>query len=503
MPLTEQERQKLTALRSISAPRVAAPSQAAPNEIRRRSALSGPMARFGAGAIGTGAGAWLGGQAGAAAGAVFPPAIPFITAAGALIGAGAGTLAAQQARRMGAAALEYDAPQGRAGAIDRSLQQAPWDVVEGVGSELGGRAIGAAARKFGPTLKSGYLQARELMTGVHEAPGIGPSTRVLKRGTQIIKPEYRSGAPESVTGKVQRGVTKFLEDARTAWKKATTTLDPKLAGRYTNQSEPFQAFRQALVDAKIISPSGKAERTFFPTTVAKGSAQASTRLRTVLAKLNRVTKRGGYITAAEAQKAIREIDDIVSYGKKGVNPIGDQEEALLKGLRRSMMERVGKDVPQLAKRNAAYSEALDLYENVQPKVTEPSVANTVKGLATRSNEFPFPQLKKINAKLPRGYKFMDTVEDYLGGRAFANAKGIGRLGALLTLGGAGFGGILGHPLAGATTLGTMGAMASPALYARELGMWRAAAPFMRKAGPHIERGIAPLLSGVTGTFRDE
>lgn len=341
------------------------------------------------------------------------------------------------------------------------------------------------------------------MTGVHEAPGIATSERVLQRGRQIIKPEYREGAPISVTGKVQRGVTKFLEGARTAWKAATKTVEPKLSSRYTNLTQPAQEFRQALIDAQITSATGKAEKTFFPKTIARGSAQASLHLRKVLATLNRTLKRGGYVTGGEAQKAIHEIDDIVSYARKGVNPIGDQEEALLKQLRRGLMDRVGQDIPGMAKRNAAYTKALDLYESVQPKVTDQTIAGTVKALSTRSNEFPFPQLKQINASVPRGYKFMPTVEDYLAGKAFAGATGFGRLAAQLSIPGIGIGAALGHPFATAATLAPAIAAMSPRLYARELGMYRAMAPFMRRAAPYVERGVSPLISGTAGALREE
>ena len=482
-----------------------------PNELTRRSFLSSPLARFSASAAGTGAGAYLGGQLGAAAGAVFPPAIPFTTTAGALIGAGAGTLAAQQARRAGAAALEYDQPEARGYALRRSFGLAPQDFLQGALTEAGGRGVGVAARKIGPALGRGYLQARELMTGVHEAPGVATSQRILERGTQIIKPEYREGVPYTISQKVQRGVTQFLERARQEYHNVTPKVKAALESRYLNIAAPAQRFRQALVESNVIDASGRPLRGLLTKEIGKESVKEATTLRHVLNRLEGVVRRtrstrfggrAGYVRADEIHRTIKQIDNAVKYSRRGVNPIGEQAEALLKQLRRDLMDDLGAHVPALSARNSKYAAKIDLYEDVQKNLTNERVAGTIEGLARKGNQFPYPELREINQGLPKAARFLSAIEDYLAGKAFAGAKGFGRLAAQLYLPGVGVGAALGHPFATAAALAPAVAAMSPRLYARELGGYRAMAPYLNRVAPYLERGVAPLLSGITGAFRE-
>src|SRR3990167_5731777 len=308
-------------------------------ELRRRSALSSPLARFTAGAVGTGAGAMAGTQAGLAAAPFLGPFAPAGAVVGGLVGAGLGTLAAQQARRAGAAALEYDRPEGRGAAFQRSLALAPGDIAEGVLAEAGGRGLGTVARRIGPALGRGYLQARELITGVHEAPGVATSQRVLERGTQIIKPEYREGVPYTISQKVQRGVTQFLERARQEYHNVTPKAKAALEARYLNITDPAQRFRQALVESNVIDASGRPLRGLLTKEIGKESVKEAATLRHVLDRLEGVVRRtrstrfggrAGYVRADEIHRTIKQIDNAVKYSRRGVNPIGEQAEALLK-----------------------------------------------------------------------------------------------------------------------------------------------------------------------------
>lgn len=483
-----------------------------PNELTRRSFLSSPAARFGASAIGTGAGAYAGTQAGLAAAPFLGPFAPAGPIVGGILGAGAGTLAAHQARRAAAAQLEYDRPEARGEAIGRSLGYAPQDFLEGAEAQAGGKILGAAAKAIGPPIRRGYLQGREMMTGVHEAPGIKVSERILERGTKIIKPEYREGVPKQISQKVQNGVNVFLERARKEYNQVTPKIKAQLEAKYVNIGAPAQSFRQSLVEANIIDQSGRPLGGLLTRQIGKESVKESSRLRAVLARLDSLSRRSqrgrlggtrGYVRADEIHRTIKQIDGAVKYSQRGVNPIGEQAEALLKKLRRGLMDDLGDQVPALSARNSKYAANIDLYEDVQRSVTNERVAGTIERLSKRGNEFPFPELREIDKSLPRSARFLNAVQDYHAGSAFAKGKGVGRLGALLTLGGAGFGGLVGHPLAGATTLGTMGALASPALYAKELGLYRSLSPYANRMAPYLESGAAPLISGTMGAARQE
>ena len=500
---------------STSTPRIRYLDENGLNELTRRSFLSSPAARFGAGVLGVGGGAYLGAQLGAAAGVPFPPAIPFTTAAGALIGAGGGMLATQQARRLGAAALEYDDPMARGEAVQRSLSYAPSDVAEGVLAEATGRMGGALLRKAGPTLRSGYLQTRELMTGVNPAPGIAVSERVLKRGAQIIKPEYREGVPRTISQKVQNGVNQFLERARNEYHNVTPQVKAALESKYLNVGGPTQRFRQALIESNIIDPSGRPLRGLLTREIGKESIKESSRLRAVLARLeslSRRTQRGrlggvkGYVRADEIHRTIKQIDNAVKYSQRGVNPIGEQAEAMLKKLRHDLMEDLGKQVQALSARNSKYAAKIDLYEDVQKSVTNERVAGTIERLSRKGNEFPFPELREINKALPRGSRFLSTIEDYLAGKAFATAPGFGRMAMQLTWPGIGAGALgysLGNVPGAAVGIGSALAAMSPRLYARELGLRRAISPYLNRVSPYLRSGVAPMIGGTEAALGEE
>ena len=477
--------------------------------LERRSALSTPFAKGFSSIVGTGAGGWAGARQGAMLAAKLPIPHPLVkagvVAGGAVLGAGAGNLFARQAQRMGAAQIEQDDPTLRREAFGRSVERAPRDFGQGVATELTGQAL----RPLMPIVGRGYTRLREFMTGVEP----GSSARVLERGRQIIKPEYREGAPRSVTKKVQDGVNFFLQKARRDYRTVTPKVKAELESKFVNLNPHVAKFRQSLVDADLIDPSGRPLRGLLPKGAAAGSDRDARELISILRRIESVGRRTrpgrlggarGYVRADEIHRTINQIDDAVTYSRRGVNPIGDRAEALLKGLRRDLMDVLGQQVKSLSARNAAYAGKIELYEDVQKKLTNESVAGTVKAMATRSNEFPFPELMEINRKVPKSMRFMDTVQDYLAGREFVRAPGLSRATMQLAAAGPGIGfTIMKRPLEAVLALGSAGVAMSPSLYARELALRRMMAPFMRRAVPPALKYGPSAASGLLSAAEDE
>ena len=110
---------------------------------------------------------------------------------------------------------------------------------------------------------------------------------------------------------------------------------------------------------------------------------------------------------------------MVSYSTKQVAPVSDQFEAAVKGLRRSVSDRLGLDIPSVAKINAKYASDMDIFTGAQPLLaTEQSAASTIRSALNMPNEAKFRALEALDSGLPRGARFLDDAKDYAAGIEF-------------------------------------------------------------------------------------
>lgn len=369
-------------------------------------AVAGDLALRGAGRV---SGGILGGMVGGPPGAVIGQQI------GGMAAPVLGAMAGQGIRQVGQAF-----EQGRALPLRKTVGEMAQTAAGAGMAELAPTAAMGAIRTVGRPMLKAAGKVAETVAPFAYIPAQA-TKRALQRGSQnVLKSEFFSGVPSSLVSHVQTGIKAFSKSASDAFEAGTQSISKGLGlgGRNVDISPALASFRDDLLKSNLVKAQKPTKGFIIPPRMIQEFAEGEPSARKLLIEMERSVRKG-QPDILQSQRWIRRIDDLINYGKSGISRLSESSQAALYGLRSSLSELNGKMVPALAKLNSEYAQKIGLLKDVSPRLAEWTAPSTVRKYGARPAEFPSDSMKAINDSLPRKFRFMEELQDYLAGAEFA------------------------------------------------------------------------------------
>jgi hypothetical protein len=210
--------------------------------------------------------------------------------------------------------------------------------------------------------------------------------------------------PSGVLGESMMSRVNFLMNVKKeGGKQVDNVAQTQLRGQPINFDQPMSQFISDLSDIGVSverSPSGKFKVNLKGSDI-EGDRAGATLLNRVLERLSDTDVPDAY----GVHTAKRYIDTQVDYGKRRANPLTQQAERIVKGLRRNLNTALGEKFPQYREANTRFRESLIALEDIQD-----AVGKKVNFESERAGEAFGTALRKVLSNYGTRNTIIDAID---------------------------------------------------------------------------------------------